>query len=123
MRDITYCCRKECPNLNCAYHMICAPQGAAWWADRWDKDLCPEFEEAVIMEEKKLEPWQERFVTEYKELAERRKKLGAMLEKWNLGQLDFTPKCPYDLLWKQFLIMGDYESVLLERAKIEGIEL
>ena len=70
-----------------------------------------------------MKPWEERFVNEYKELVDRRKKLGAMLEKWNLGQLDFTPKCPYDLLWKQYRIMGEYESVLLERAKIEGIEL
>lgn len=70
-----------------------------------------------------MEPWEERFVKEYTELKERRKKLGDMLEKWSRGQLDFRPKCSYELLWRQYCIMGDYMGVLLERAEIEGIEV
>lgn len=72
---------------------------------------------------RELKPWEERFVKEYRELAEKRKRLGDMLEKWNLGTLEFAPKCPYDLLWKQYLSMGEYENVLLERADIKGVPL
>lgn len=48
-----------------------------------------------------MQPWEERFVKEETELRERIKKLRAMLEKHLLGKLDFVPKCPAKLLWKQ----------------------
>ena len=70
-----------------------------------------------------MKPWEERFVTEYNQLKERRKKLGDILEEWQLGRLSFKPKCSYELLWKQYCIMGDYMGVLIERAGIEGIEI
>lgn len=120
MRDITYCTR-DCPNLNCSYHKICAPQEAVWYADRYEKGKCPE--EAVIMEEKKLEPWEERFIDEHRELTLRVAKLSRMLLKWQKGELDFTPKCSFKLLSRQLGAMCEYLDVLEERAKIEGIEL
>lgn len=70
-----------------------------------------------------LAPWKQRFCVEYWELKERTDKLGAMLKKWDEGDLDFTPECPYTLLNAQFATMTAYRSVLLERASIENIDL
>lgn len=70
-----------------------------------------------------MQPWEERFVKEETELRERIKKLRAMLEKHLLGKLDFVPKCPAKLLWKQLWYMERYDAILRKRAKIEGIQL
>ena len=72
---------------------------------------------------KKLEPWQERFVLEYNQLSERVAKLYAMIMKYEQNDLDFTPNCSLELLKRQFWAMMDYKRVLEERSEIEGIEL
>nr|DAK60893.1 MAG TPA: hypothetical protein [Caudoviricetes sp.] len=38
--------------------------------------------------------YKERFKAEYYQLVIRFKKLQTMLEKWDKGELDFTPTCP-----------------------------
>lgn len=64
-----------------------------------------------------------RFVAEYLELDDRIYKLEAMLFKWSSGLLDFTPSCPFDLLNDQCNTMKHYRDILIERAKIENIDL
>lgn len=64
-----------------------------------------------------------RFINEYKELDERCYKLNDMLKKWIKNKLDFEPKCSYELLKFQLLIMNDYKKILEKRAKIEKIKL
>ena len=46
-----------------------------------------------------------------------------MLYKYKNNMLDFTPNCSYDLLRSQQKVMGEYLSILEERAIIEDIEL
>ena len=67
--------------------------------------------------------WKDRFRAEYYELFARIEKLQNMLEKYDDGTLDFTPKCPYELLYEQLVYMKLYKSVLEKRAEIEDIEL
>lgn len=88
-----------------------------------------------------MEDYKLRFIKEYEELDERTNKLVDMLDKWDFAvigtdknnpdeltdeqkkkALGFVPKCSYDLLNKQLLIMIDYRAILLERAEIENIE-
>ena len=70
-----------------------------------------------------MEVWEKRFVNEYYELKDRCDKLGDMLKKYKNGELDFTPKCSYELLHTQFIYMANYLCVLEKRAEIENIEL
>lgn len=70
-----------------------------------------------------LKPYQQRFIIEYRQLADRCEKLRNMLDRWNAGTLDFTPSCPYELLSRQLDHMNEYRIILEERAKIEGIDL
>ena len=72
---------------------------------------------------KNLPDWQQRFVIEYEELADRAEKLQAMLDKYDAGLLDFQPQTPIGLLRAQLSIMGAYMSILEERAEIEGVDL
>ena len=67
--------------------------------------------------------FKDRFKAEYYQLAYRTEKLSNMLNKWSDGELDFTPKCPKDLLQTQLEHMFWYLSILERRADIEGIEL
>ena len=67
--------------------------------------------------------YKERFKGEFLSLSRRITKLYRMLQKWEKGELHFTPTCPKELLEKQLAIMIDYSDVLLERAKIEGVDL
>lgn len=68
--------------------------------------------------------YKERFRAEYYQLETRYEKLKAMVERWDKGELNFTPTCPrspyYDL---QLRAMANYKAALEMRAKIEGIEL
>lgn len=67
--------------------------------------------------------YKERFCAEYYQLETRYEKLKAMVEKWDKGELSFTPTClrsTYDL---QLRAMADYKAVLEMRANIEGVEL
>jgi hypothetical protein len=67
--------------------------------------------------------YQERFKAEYKQLQIRCDKLRAMLDKYFAGELDFKPKCSYNLLHMQYVHMMDYYRNLCVRAEREGIEL
>lgn len=67
--------------------------------------------------------YKERFKAEYQQVAIRYKKLAAMLEKWDKGELDFTPTCPRSAYNMQVRAMTDYIAVLEARAVMEGVEL
>lgn len=67
--------------------------------------------------------YKERFSAEYYQLKTRYEKLKAMVEKWDKGELNFTPTCPRSTYDLQLRAMADYKAVLEMRAKIEGVEL
>lgn len=67
--------------------------------------------------------YEDRFRAEYYQLHERITKLSEMLYKYKYKLLDFTPKCNYDILYKQLKYMEHYEATLGARAIIEGIDL
>lgn len=67
--------------------------------------------------------YKERFCAEYWQLRDRFVKLTVMLNKWDAGELDFTPDCPRQLLDRQIRAMADYIGILEERAAIEGVTL
>lgn len=71
----------------------------------------------------KSEDYKERFKAEFYQLHIRYGKLNTLLFKWDNNDLDFVPSCPRELYDEQQVIMGKYIGTLLERAKIEGIEL
>ncbi len=70
-----------------------------------------------------LPDWQQRFVIEYEELANRAEKLHTMLDKYDAGMLDFQPQTPIGLLRAQLSVMSAYMSILEERAEFEDIDL
>lgn len=70
-----------------------------------------------------LETWQERMQCEYRETKERYEKLNRLLVKHAAGTLDFTLKCPIELLKAQREHMSDYLYTLEIRAEIEGVNL
>lgn len=67
--------------------------------------------------------YKERFKAEYYQVVIRYQKLKAMLEKWDKGELQFTPTCPRSTYNIQIKAMTDYIAVLEARAVMEGIEL
>lgn len=67
--------------------------------------------------------YKERFRAEYYQLVIRYKKLLAMLDKWDTGELNFEPTCPRSTYNMQIRAMTDYIAVLEARAVMEGIEL
>ena len=72
---------------------------------------------------KNLPDWQQRFLVEYKELADRAKKLQAILDKYDAGLLDFQPQTPIGLLRAQLSVMRAYMAILEERAEFEDVDL
>jgi hypothetical protein len=70
-----------------------------------------------------LPDWQQRFLIEYEELADRAEKLHAILDKYDAGLLDFTPQTPIGVLRAQLSIMRAYMAILEERAEFEDIDL
>ena len=70
-----------------------------------------------------LPDWQQRFVIEYEELADRAEKLHAILDKYDAGLLGFQPQTPIGLLRAQLSIMSAYMSILEERAEFEDVDL
>ncbi len=79
-----------------------------------------------LVETKELmcsDDYKERFKAEYWQLNIRYKKLCAMIDKWNKGELSFTPTCPKQIYGIQILGMKTYLDVLKERAKLENIDL
>lgn len=69
------------------------------------------------------EDYKERFRAEYGQVAIRYQKLKAMLEKWDKGELNFTPTCPRSTYDLQIKAMADYIAVLEARAVMEDILL
>ena len=67
--------------------------------------------------------YKERFRTEYCQVVIRYQKLKAMLEKWDNGELNFTPTCPRSTYNMQIKAMTDYIAVLEARAVMENVEL
>ena len=67
--------------------------------------------------------YKERFIAEYQQLVIRYKGLKAMLEKWDKGELSFTPTCPRSIYNMHVRAMADYITVLEARAVMEDIEL
>lgn len=67
--------------------------------------------------------YKERFKAEYMQLVIRYKKLVAMIEKWDKGELTFTPTCPRSTYNMQIKAMTDYIAVLEARAVMENVEL
>lgn len=69
------------------------------------------------------EDYKERFRAAYGQVAIRHQKLKAMLEKWDKGELNFTPTCPRSTYDLQIKAMADYIAVLEARAVMEDILL
>lgn len=69
------------------------------------------------------EDYKERFRAEYGQVAIRHQELKAMLEKWDKGELNFTPTCPRSTYDLQIKAMADYIAVLEARAVMEDILL
>lgn len=67
------------------------------------------------------EDFKDRLRVEYFQLNNIYKRLNAMLYKIEDGE--YTPKCSYELLRTQWVIMGAYLSLLEERARVEDISL
>lgn len=67
--------------------------------------------------------YKDRFKAEYIQLATRYSRLKAMVEKWDAGNLTFTPTCPRETYNFQLKAMKEYLDILVGRAKIEGVEL
>lgn len=67
--------------------------------------------------------YKERFKAEYQQAVIRYRKLAAMLEKWDKGELNFTPTCPRSTYNMQIRAMTDYIAVLEARAVMEGVDL
>lgn len=67
--------------------------------------------------------YKERFIAEYQQLVIRYKGLRNMLDKWDRGELEFTPTCPRSTYNMQIKAMTDYIAVLEARAVMEGIAL
>jgi hypothetical protein len=70
-----------------------------------------------------LPDWQQRFLIEYEELADRAEKLQAILDKYDAEELDFTPQTPIGVLRAQLSIMCAYMEILEERAEFESVDL
>lgn len=91
------------------------------------------FEEAYAVEDSspllatvfdmKSPDYKKRFEAEYCQLQIRYESLKRMCEKWDAGELDFTPTCSRATYDKQLAAMVDYLSVLEVRAYDEGIDL
>lgn len=69
------------------------------------------------------EDYKERFKAEYYQNVIRYQKLRGMLEKWDKGELKFSPTCPRSTYNTQIKAMTDYIAVLEARAVMEEIDL
>ena len=67
--------------------------------------------------------FKDRFKAEYYQLDNRIAGLQRMLKGCKEGTLEFTPNCPYRILYEQLMYMKAYRDVLEARAEIENIEL
>lgn len=67
--------------------------------------------------------YKNRFKAEYYQLLIRCEKLKAMLNKWDKGELTFTPTCARNIYDDQIKFMQGYLEVLKKRGEIEKIAL
>lgn len=67
--------------------------------------------------------YKERFRAVYCQVVIRYQKLKAMLEKWDNGELNFTPTCLRSTYNIQIKAMTDYIAVLEARAVMEDVDL
>lgn len=67
--------------------------------------------------------YKDRFKAEVMQLQNRYEGLKKMVEKWDKGDLSFTPTCPREIYNFQLKAMKEYLDTLIIRAKIEGVEL
>lgn len=67
--------------------------------------------------------YKDRFCAEFYQTKIRFKKLKEMCDKYEKGELNFTPTCDIEVYESQMEYMGGYLIVLADRAKTEGIEL
>lgn len=67
--------------------------------------------------------YKDRFRAEYLQTKIRRNGLANMLVKYKAGELNFIPKCSYELLLTQLVHMESYLDILEQRAIIEDIPL
>lgn len=67
--------------------------------------------------------YKERFKAEYLQVVIRYRKLKAMLDKWDAGELGFNPTCPRSTYNLQIRSMTDYIAILEARAVMEGVDL
>lgn len=67
--------------------------------------------------------YKERFRAEHMQVKIRADRLERMLYRWAIGELQFEPTCPRFLLMRQLRVMREYQEVLEDRAKIEGVSL
>lgn len=67
--------------------------------------------------------YKERFRAEYCQTVIRYGKLKNMLDRWDDGNLNFTPTCPRGTYNMQIRAMADYIAVLEARAVMEGVTL
>ncbi|MCI1211027.1 crAss001_48 related protein [Bifidobacterium tibiigranuli] len=70
-----------------------------------------------------MNDYKDRIVAEYFEVKERAAKLRSMLHRLERGEIEFEPASSFDLLSAQLRVMEAYESILAERARIQGIGL
>lgn len=86
-------------------------------------DECPNKELALTAEQMVSAEYKERFKAEYIQLKNRFNGLKAMCEKWDKGELSFTPTCPRSLYDEQLQAMNAYIQALTARAVMEQVEL
>ena len=67
--------------------------------------------------------YKERFRAEYFQLKIRVNGLKNMLDKWDKGELNFTPTCPREIYNDQMEYMMNYMTVLANRAELEHVDL
>lgn len=67
--------------------------------------------------------YKDRFKAEYYQLKIRYDKLVNMCEKWDKGELNFTPTCPRYMYDEQLKSMNDYLIILKDRAILENVNL
>ena len=67
--------------------------------------------------------YKERSRAEYFQLKIRVNGLKNMLDKWDKGELDFTPTCPREIYNDQMEYMMNYMTVLANRAYLEHVDL
>lgn len=85
-----------------------------------EEEMYPLVSTAMLMKSK---DYKERFIAEYQQLVIRYNSLKAMLEKWDKGELSFTPTCPRSIYNMQVRAMADYIAVLESRAVMEDVKL